>query len=287
MHTQDTEAPPRAAMVPAEAPMPCPGCADAMPAAPFVYAIGRIEARFTTLSAEKEFAQAAGRADTAGQTDQQTLHTVLSEPRNRYLARQMCWVLRIQGLETWLLRPRDAGDLALLIDAIRPTPTPGDVDVVIGTAGPVAGPDMCNGLMLPMLMFEQIYSFDRDTLMRAIPRPEKTTAAQFRPVAEELFERILRLTDNAGATDEHRALNYLAIRYPGLYARAAEQFGRNAALTGVEVRPSALGGTRRMVDVICAFTNRATDFTEKWCVRVDVTEAFPFLVTKLTPYYDH
>ena len=179
MDTQDTEAPPHPSIVPAEAPMPCPTCADAS-AAPYVYAIGRIEARFTTLSAEKEFAQAAGRTDATGQTDQQTLHTVLSEPRNRYLARQMCWVLRIQGLETWLLRPRDAGDLALLIDAIRPAPTPGDIDVVIGTAGPVAGPDVCNGLMLPMLMFEQLYSFDRDTLIRAIPRPEKTTAAQFR-----------------------------------------------------------------------------------------------------------
>jgi hypothetical protein len=36
-----------------------------------VYAIGRIEARFPRLSVEKEFAQATGRAETAGQTDQQ------------------------------------------------------------------------------------------------------------------------------------------------------------------------------------------------------------------------
>ena len=38
-----------------------------------VYAIGRIEARFPRLSVEKEFAQATGRAETAGQTDQQAL----------------------------------------------------------------------------------------------------------------------------------------------------------------------------------------------------------------------
>ncbi len=30
------------------------------------------------------------------------------------------------------------------------------------------------------------------------------------------------MTDNAGATDEHRALNYLAMGYPAIYARAAE-----------------------------------------------------------------
>jgi hypothetical protein len=42
----------------------------------------------------------------------------------------------------------------------------------------------------------------------------------------------MQMTDNAGATDEHRALNYLAMRYPGLYVAVAEQFSRNASLTG-------------------------------------------------------
>jgi hypothetical protein len=49
---------------------------------------------------------------------------------------------------------------------------------------------------------------------------------------------------------------------------------------------SPLSGTRRIVDVIFSYTNRNTDFTEKFFVRVDVTEEFPFLVTKLSPYYD-
>ncbi len=38
----------------------------------YVYAIGRVEARFQNLAAEKEFAQATGRTDAAGKTDQQT-----------------------------------------------------------------------------------------------------------------------------------------------------------------------------------------------------------------------
>jgi hypothetical protein len=54
----------------------------------------------------------------------------------------------------------------------------------------------------------------------------------------------------------------------------------------VEVSPSPLSGTRNVVEVIFALTNRATDYTEKFFVRVDVTEEFPFLVTKLSPYYD-
>ena len=93
------------------------------------------------------------------------------------------------------------------------------------------------------------------------------------------------MTDNAGATD-YRALNYLAMRYPGIYTKTSEQFARDYSLSAVNVVPSSLSGTRKVVDVICSYTNRNTDFTEKFCVRVDVTEEFPFLVTKLSPYYD-
>ena len=145
----------------------------------YVYAIGRVEARFPNLAAEKEFAQATGRTETAGKTDQQTFHAVLSKRENRYLARQLCWVLTIQGLDTYLLTPRDPADLDLLVEAIRPAPSPNDIDVVIGLRGPIAPPEMCNGLMVPIVAFDQIYSFDRDTLIKAIPKPEKTTAAQF------------------------------------------------------------------------------------------------------------
>jgi hypothetical protein len=252
----------------------------------FVYAIGRVEARFPSLGAEREFSQAIGRVDTAGKTDQQAFHAVLSQRENRYLVRQLCWVLTIQGLDTYILAARDPADVDLLVEAIRPTPSPGDIDVVIGVRGPIAPPEMCNGLMAPIVMFDQVYSFDRDSLIKAIPKPPKTSAAQFSSAAEELFQRIMQITDNAGATNEHRALNYLAMRYPAIYAKTAEEFGRDSSLTGVEVRPSPLSGTRTIVDVIFSYTNRTTDFTEKYFVRTDVTEEFPFLVTKLSPYYD-
>jgi hypothetical protein len=94
------------------------------------------------------------------------------------------------------------------------------------------------------------------------------------------------MTDNAGATDDHRALNYLAMRYPGIYAKAAEEFARDFSLTAIAVLPSPLSGTRKIVDIVFSHTNRNTDFTEKFFVRADVTEEFPFLVTKLSPYFE-
>lgn len=269
----------------------CPTCGTAVPhwqpdAPHHIYAIGRIEPRFPRPSVEKEFAQATGRAETAGLTDRQAVQHVLSQRQNRYLARQLCWVMTIEGLETYILAPRDPADLDLLIEAVRPNPNPADLDVIIGVKGPMAQPDLCNGLMVPIVVFDQLYSFDRNMLMKVIPRPEKIPVKEFADAAEELFDRIMQMTDNAGATDEHRALNYCAVRYPALYAKVGECFGMNSSLTGLVVQPSALSGVRNIVEVIFSFTNRNTDVTDKFFCRVDVTEEFPFLETKMAPYYD-
>jgi len=102
-----------------------------------------------------------------------------------------------------------------------------------------------------------------------------------------VLQRIIEVVGNTGATDEHRALNYLAVRYPAIYHRAAEEFSQNASLSSVDVRPSALSGARRIVDVIFGYTNRSTDVVTKFAVRVEVTDEFPFLVSKLSAYFDH
>lgn len=264
-------------LTPAQTAVPSPVRSTGTTTPSYVYALGRVTPRFPSLAVEKEFAQATGRAETAGLTDSQALQSVLSQRSNRYLARQLCWVLEIEGLETYLLVPRDPADFDLLVEALRPTPSPMDIDVVVGIRGPIAPPEMCNGLMIPIVAFDQIYSFDRDTLIKAIPRPQKVTAKEFEPTASELFDRIMQMADNAGAMDEDRALNYLAVRYPLIYATAADAFGRNESLTSVTVRPSSLSGTRNIADVIFSYTNRNTDVTEKFFVRVDVTEEFPFL----------
>jgi hypothetical protein len=265
----------------------CPACGSAPGSQKhYVYAVGRIESRFPSPAVEKEFAQLVGRADSGGLTDRQVLHSILSKRENRYLARQMCWVFTIEGMETYLLVPRDAGDFDLLIESIRSAPSPMDIDAVIGVRGPIAPPEMCNGLMIPIVAFDQVYSFDRDALIKSIPKPEKVGAKEFATAAEGLLDRIMQMADNAGATDEHRALNYCALRYPEIYVNDSRRLQENSSLSAVEVRPSRLSGVRKVVDMIFSYRNRSTDVSEKFFVRVDVTEEFPFLVTKMSPYYD-
>jgi hypothetical protein len=140
--------------------------------------------------------------------------------------------------------------------------------------------------MVPIVAFDQIYSFDIDALLKSIPKPESTPAKQFNATAEELFYRIMQMADNAGSTDEHRAVNYLSVRYPAIYEKTTEMHDQEFSLSTVEVRPSRLSGARKIVDVVFSYTNRKTDVTDKYFVRVDVTEEFPFLVSKISPYYE-
>ncbi|MFJ3863972.1 cyanobactin maturation protease PatG family protein [Streptomyces nigra] len=275
---------------------PC-GCGRTVPASdvpgrpseaypPFVYAVGRLEPRIPSLAIEKEFAQATGRAETANLTDRQALHTVLSDQQSRYLTKHLCYVLVIQGIDTYILRPRDPADYSLLVDAIGPSPQASDLQAVVGLRGPLAPPDFCNGLMLPLVAFDQIYAFDTDSLVAGLPKPDDLDEESFRSASRELFDRVMQIADNAGSSDEHRALNYCAVRYAQIYAKTAHAFASGLALTAIETRPSRLSGSRNIQDVVFSYTHRTTDVTEKHFVRVDVTEEFPFLVTKLSPYYD-
>lgn len=267
----------------------CKTCSetDSGKATQYVYALGRIQPHFSSVGIEKEYLQAAARSgQSAGKTDGQLMVEVLSDPKNQYLARRLCWVLTIEGMETYILQPLNRPDLQLLVESLRPSPSPLDLNVVIGIMGPIAHPSMCNGRQLPILGFNQIYSFDVSTLIKSIPKPDKITAKDFAPAAEELFMRIIQISDNAGATDDHRALNYVSVRYNAIYSVAAECYGRDCHFTSIEVIRSRLYGVRKILDVVLSFTGRATDVTEKYFCRVDVTEEFPFLVTKMKPYFD-
>ena len=256
----------------------------------YVYAIGKVVHRFPNKSIELELAQTTGRRpeeETRGHTREEAIYKTLTDPVNRYIARQICYVLNIEGLETYILVPTDPLDIDRLAQALRPAPSVEDIDVIIGRRGPLASAEVCNGLMAPIVMVDQMYSFDRDTLMKAIPKSKGISQDQFRKTTDALFNNIIQIADNAGATDEHRAINYLAVRYDEIYHRTQQMQDENYSFTAIDVRPSALSGTRKIVDVIFSYENRANRAVQKWFARVDVTEEFPFLVSPMQQYIEH
>jgi len=205
---------------------PCPTCGSngaAMPAS-YVYALGRIDPRFSEV-VDREGICSGNRPGRNRQLDRPP--SAATGPRAEPLSGEAA----LLGDDHWRARnlyrcPSRSRCANLLVETLRPNPQPGDVDLVVGMRGPLAPPEMCNGLLVPIVAFDQLYTFDRASLIASIPRPERVAAERFREAAGEVFDRIMQMTDNAGATDEHRALNYLTVRYPAIYAAVAQAQGR-------------------------------------------------------------
>jgi hypothetical protein len=277
-------------------PASCPTCSGGAPGTPprpaapsYIYALGQFEARFQRQCAEREYAQVVGQIETKDLTEQQVFHKVFTNPQFRYLARQLFWVMNIAGQATYIVVPREPLHLDLLLGTLRPKKDLGALDALIGVRGGLAPADLANGLSLPMAFLEHAYSFDREALVKSLPNPAHVKKEEFAAMAHELVDRILSATDNTGNTPEHRALNYLTVRDPSIYKQTAECSERDVALTQMEGRLWPLGaatGTTN-VEVLFTYTNRKNEYVEKYCVRVNVHELYPFITSKLAPYYDH
>ncbi len=265
----------------------CGGSASAVESGAPIYAIGDVTARYPTLGIEKEVAQVVAREGLTG-TDSRVLYEVLKKPFNRYLARRICWVLRIEGFDAYLLKPEDEHHgYELLIESICPSSSGQDFDLVIGSRTGVAPPSLCNGAVLPIVTFDQIYSFEEEHFLSLVRGGDKSPAEEAtRESDQALLRHILQLADNTGVEDEHRALNYLTVRYARMYQRVGERHKHGFQLGGINVTPSRVTNSRKVVNVIFEFRNRQTDVTEKDYVRVDVTEKYPFLVSPMQQYYD-
>jgi PatG C-terminal len=270
----------------------CPSCscqAGKMYPRSYIYAIGKVVHRFPDRSLEMELAQAISRkpeGETKNLTDPEVVHQVLSDANNRYIARQICYVLTIGGLEAYILVPSDPLDVDKLAQTIRAVSSPNNIDVIIGRRGPIAPPDTCNGLLVPIVTVEKLYSFDRDDLIKAIPKRKGVSQDQYEKTASTVFDHLIQIADNTGATDEHRALNYLAVRYDEIYYRTQLLQQENYSLTGVEVRSSPISNVRNLFDVIFTYENRGNRAIQKWFVTLDMTGIFPYLVNPLREYFE-
>lgn len=253
----------------------------------FVYVLGKIQTKFPSLGIKKEYFQAVERLDTAGRTDYEVMKTVISNKENQYLLKHIRWILTMEGIEIYNLKPSNPTDFNLLAESLT-SPSSTDVNVVIGTCGSESTSNMHQDHKLPIVHFDQIYSINLNTLMKTLPKPRDKAkeGKDYSAKSEELLHRIMQMSDNVGAIDEHRALNYLAARYPACYEKTVEMHHKDFSLSAIEVKTSRLSRSRKILDCIFTYTNRKTDINEKWFCRVDSTELFPFLVTSLSPYYD-
>jgi hypothetical protein len=262
----------------------------------WVYAIGRIVPQFPDLGVEKEFAQLSGgaAAPPRGMLETDELIEVLRDPDNAYLARQLCWVFSAGEVEAFTLVTQDDAQARRLGDAL-PSAEQAEqtVQVVIGTMGSPRAEDPCASTGLPAVRIDHHLAFQVDEFIDALAAEDREGEEgegqepdeNFRAAARDLFARLTRRSNNRGIAEEHRALNYVALRYPPLYRVRADAYRENKALMNVEAR-HAHSSNRRLVAVRLVFRDRRTDVLERYQCLVDVTDRFPFLAAPLSQVYD-
>jgi hypothetical protein len=256
----------------------------------FVYVVGRLYARFPSLGAEKEYAQLTG-GDPDALVRTAALKDALSRGENRYLARQMCWVISGPSSDACLLVPRDGSDLAELIETL--TDDDNTVQVLVGS--PALGPAMASPCLvggLPAVWPDQLLSFRRDELLEALAEASDwemrggSQPEMWRRIAGGLFDHLTQRTENRGISPVHRAMNFIALRYTPIYHLAFDAQREENALIGIDALVGGAGSERTTVDVRFAFRNIRTHVVERYVCRVDVTDLFPFLTGPLTRTHD-
>lgn len=276
-------APDHASAQPAPAHAPCPSCAAQAGAPPqqYVYALGRIEVRFPSLGLEREYQQRERALGHAPGGRLARLCAVLE--KNQHLAAQACYLFTVGGSPAYILAPAGNYLRSALFEALAAGEAQDAYAVVVGRLGPMAPPQACGGVLAPVLLVDQLYTFRLDewsgtlthTLDAAL-KDRNIPVDAFTETARALFHRIVQSTENVGATDVHRALNYLIMQHPGIFLAAAEKRERHV-LERIETRLVQGVSARRQVAVILGFTELSTGITERWFTRVDITEEWPFV----------
>jgi hypothetical protein len=198
------------------------------------------------------------------------LQKVLEAPENAYLVREMCFVLLVQGVETYILVPRSPPDYRMLVEASKT-----ELSAVIGTLGPVADASVCNGLTVPYLIFDMIYSFDKATLIAELPLPEGADEAEFRKAAADIFNQVAQLIPTGRGME--RAVAYLTMRDPLFFHNIWNGFKRGAQLTSIETKPAPVNSTQNLVDVSVTMTDRSTGVQSCVYARVALASKLPYV----------
>ncbi len=245
----------------------------------YIYAIGQLTAKFPSEGVRREFNRVSDLANFEV-PDDRIIYEVLQNGQYLYLAWEMDWVLESNDVEIYLVKPRSEIELNEMVAALKPTSGQSTYSVVVGLRIPdftQEGQTLSN---LPMVLCNQFYNFTFEGFVQNVMKQANVT----QPVAESMFQSMLEKTDGTGATDGSRAINYLTLRYMGIYKDMAAMVNAKNSFTGANAIPAVVMGTRQIVDVIFEYETRDLGRTLWQRCRVDVTGPFPFLIAELSPH---
>lgn len=255
-----------------------------------VYAFGTLRMVFPSKSMEAEMQRALASMHAAampGVVPYFDVHSgyglqLLGQGQYDYLFRDACFILTIGKIDAYLVQARSTPELQSMVAAANQLDDPTIYSAIIGQLGPIAGPQACNGLQLPIVYCNQIFSMPRLWLTRHVQsyfsaegNDAPLTAAQ----TQQLSLLGLQMTDNMGASPEHRALNYVALRYPLVYEITADMYGDGYMLLRIEVTPGRAPDER---DVVFVYQRLEVGQVVQWRCSIDVSGMYPYITQRLS-----
>ena len=133
---------------------------------------GSVDIRFPDPSISEELQGVAGNIkQKANQELRDWYRQVLKESHARYVARQLCWVLTIEGLPAYYLALRDLNDLIDLITCLS-RPRDEDLCLFVGSSS-LAPVEALPGIRLPVLNVEQLSCFEKPDIIKWFDLPRR------------------------------------------------------------------------------------------------------------------
>ncbi|TDF35603.1 hypothetical protein EYS14_19530 [Alteromonadaceae bacterium M269] len=262
----------------------------------FVYVVGNVNAKFPSLSLEKELYQNSlilgTKLPLLGQVNDdigleqlnrdndlyKELFKGLSEPKNRYIAREMNWVLDNRfGEQLYDLYVSTEDLLTQCISALGRTQSAENEQViVIGKSNHAEVIEVSAILPVAVMPLGQLVHGDSHSNNHL----------------QKMVKEITSLDSSSGNTDALRALNFVLYNNPKIYEKSSHLYyksnsdGPNPSgyqLISVDV-DTLTSGDRIVANVIFTYQGINTGAFQYWYSRADITGEYPFLVTDWEQY---
>ncbi|MCG7534157.1 hypothetical protein [Pseudoalteromonas sp. OOF1S-7] len=253
----------------------------------YIYALGQIDIVFPNEGLKRQFLSAA-MALGVNEKAYYAVFTNKSQPvgnparyKYLYLAEQVDWVLSVNQKHCYVLKPVTPTELEALIEALQP-PNNTLESVYTCVIGHItSGHDT---LELPEVICQQVY---HQTLSQLHQTIQKISSAETNAIQDVIRE--LEVEPNPGRSDFDRAKNFIAFRYPNIYAQT------HTMNTGTNTLPSAslvritfsrfdALSDHRIVDITLTYKENTSTRHHYYFCRVDVSGLYPFINTEIQSF---
>lgn len=218
----------------------------------------------------------------------------------RYLAENAKWILSVDEQDTYVIEPHSVVELNEFINFLKQNEkhcNNQNLCVIIGEQFGYTDSGNEEASILPKVRCKHMFSFNSDD--QAVK--EKLTGAGINTTSKAISDllRLLNVKQNRGNTNSERAKNFLAFRYPDIYAIRTSEVSEKSSerttlsqpehefLRRIDTRIAQSAPEHTLVDVIFHYQRSVSGRQFSYYATVDVSQLFPYLHSPLSDYIPH